>query len=52
VVNAVVVSLASNGAYTAMTNVITNQEARIAKETAEASEPADPEQGDPVPPVI
>jgi hypothetical protein len=52
-VNAVLVSLASNGAYTAMSNVITNQEARIAKETVlEASKLTDPEQGDPVPPVI
>lgn len=52
-VNAVLVSLASNGAYTAMTNVISTQEQRIAKETTvEVTKPEDPEQGNPIPPVI
>lgn len=53
IINAVLVSLASNGAYTAMSDIIANQEARITKETVlEESKPTDPEQGDPVPPVI
>lgn len=43
-VNAVLVSLAANGAYTAMTKIIANQEERIERETVvEVDRPLDPE---------
>jgi hypothetical protein len=53
IINAVIVSLASNGAYTAMSNIIANQEARIEKETMlEEDNSADKEEGESVPPII
>lgn len=46
-INAVIISLASNGAYSAMTKVITSQEARIEKEEKleEISEGPLPDEG-------
>ena len=52
-INAVIVSLASNGAYTAMNNIIVSQEKRIQKETMlEEDNSADKEEGESVPPII